>query len=119
VKVSALATVLMDAPIKPQKVERDGIRGLTQEQVQAARQAGRPYKLVCLAERGGDGRVSASVRPQQVPLDDPLAQTRGANSIITFEMDMLYGLTLSEQNPDAVTTAYGPLADFITIAKAG
>ncbi|MGH2523580.1 MAG: homoserine dehydrogenase, partial [Anaerolineales bacterium] len=82
-----------------------------------ARAEGRPYKLVCQAERTEDGKVVASVRPQQVPSDDPLASVNGANSIITFEMDTLYGLTLSEQNPDAVTTAYGPLADFIAIAR--
>lgn len=117
VKVSALATVLMDAPLKPQDVQREGIRGLTQEMVQAARRVGRPFKLVCQAERADDGRVTASVRPEQVPLNDPLASVNGANSIITLEMDTLYGLTLSEQNPDAVTTAYGPLADFITLVR--
>ncbi len=114
VKVSALATVLMDTPLKPQDVEREGIRGLTPEIVQAARGEGKPYKLVCQAERGEDGMVRASVRPAQIPIADPLASVRGASSIIQFQMDTLYGLTLSEQDPDAVTTAYGPLADFIT-----
>jgi hypothetical protein len=32
-------------------------------------------------------------------------------------MDTIYGLTLGEQNPDAITTAYGPLADFITAVR--
>ena len=117
VKVSALATVLMDAPLKPQDVQREGIRGLTQEMVQAARRAGRPFKLVCQAARGDDGRVMASVRPEQVPSGDPLAPVNGASSIVTFEMDTIYGLTLGEQNPDAITTAYGPLADFITAVR--
>jgi homoserine dehydrogenase len=117
VKVSALATVLMDVPVKPQAVNPQGIRALTPEIVGAARIAGQPYKLVCQAERGEDGQVTASVRPEQVALSDPLASVRGASSIIQFQMDTLYGLTLSEQDPDAVTTAYGPLADFITIAQ--
>ena len=117
VKVSALATVLMDVPIKPQDVQREGIRALAPEIVQAARAEGRPYKLVCQAERGDDGQVTASVRPAQVPLNDPLASVRGASSIIQFQMDTIYGLNLSEQDPDALTTAYGPLADFITIAR--
>lgn len=117
VKVSALATVLMDVPVKPRDVRPQGIRSLTPEIVSAARAAGNPYKLVCQAERGDDGQVTASVRPEQVALTDPLASVRGASSIIQFQMDTLYGLTLSEQDPDAVTTAYGPLADFITIAQ--
>jgi homoserine dehydrogenase len=117
VKVSALATVLMDTPLKPQDVEREGIRDLTPDLVQAARGEGKPYKLVCQAERGEEGVVRASVRPAQIPITDPLASARGASSIIQFQMDTLYGLTLSEQDPDAATTAYGPLADFITTVR--
>jgi len=113
VKVAALVTVLMGAPLKPQAIEREGIRGLTGEMVRAARAAGRPYKLVCRAERSADGQVTASVRPEQVPHADPLANTRGSDSIITFEMDVLHSLTLSEHLADAQTTAYGLLADFI------
>jgi homoserine dehydrogenase len=64
VKVSALATVLMDIPVKPQDVQREGIRALTPEIVGAARIAGQPYKLICQAERNEDGQVTASVRPR-------------------------------------------------------
>ncbi|MCC7361915.1 MAG: homoserine dehydrogenase [Anaerolineales bacterium] len=117
VKVSALATVLMDYALKPEAVQREGIRGLTPEVLSTARLLGRPYKLVCQAERRPDGTVAASVRPEQVPLDDPLARCDGATSILLFQMDVIHGLTLSELHPDAITTAYGPLADFITLAR--
>ena len=117
VKVSALATVLMDYPLKPEDVAREGIRGLSQDAVQSATMMGRRYKLVCQAERRPDGTVVGSVQPEQVPLDDPLAGCDGATSIILFQMDTIHGLTLSEIHPDAATTAYGPLADFITIAR--
>jgi homoserine dehydrogenase len=118
VKVSALATVLMDSALKPNDIAREGIRGLTMEQVQSAKMMGRRYKLVCQAERRPDGTVAGSVKPEQVPIaDDPLAGCDGATSIILFQMDVIHGLTLSEIHPDAVTTAYGPLADFLTIAK--
>ena len=117
VKVSALATVLMDFPLKPNDITREGIRGLGMEQVQSARMMGRPYKLVCQAEKLADGTVVGSVRPEQVPNDEALAGCDGATSIILFQMDVIHGLTVSEIHPDAVTTAYGPLADFITIAR--
>lgn len=116
VKVSALATVLMGVPVKPQDVNPTGIRALTGEQVRAARAAGQPYKLICQAEKAADGRVTASVQPAQIPASDPIAGVNGPDSIVTFEMDTIYGLTLSEQHPDAITTAYGPFADFLTIA---
>ena len=117
VKVSALATVLMDYPLKPDLIAREGIRGLAPEHLATARMMGHPYKLVCQAEKRQDGTVVASVRPEQVPGDDPLARCEGATSIILFQTDVIHGLTLSELHPDAVTTAYGPLADLISIAR--
>jgi homoserine dehydrogenase len=94
-----------------------GIRALTGEQVRTARAAGQPYKLICRAEKTADDRVLANVRPEQVEAADPLANVNGPDSIVTFEMDTLYSLTVSEQRPDAVTTAYGPFADFLTAIR--
>jgi len=52
------------------------------------------------------------------PARPGLGQTQPSRTaIILFQMDVIHGLTLSEIHPDAVTTAYGPLADFITIAR--
>ncbi|MEW6566913.1 MAG: homoserine dehydrogenase [Chloroflexota bacterium] len=112
VKVRALATVLMDRPLKPGQVKRQGIRGLSEPQVRAARAEGRPFKLVCRAEHTADG-VAASVRPEQVPADDPLASVSGTSSLVHFELDVLPGLTIIEHNPGPETTAYGLLADFL------
>jgi homoserine dehydrogenase len=112
VKVAALVTVLMGVRLPPQQVEREGIRGLTPEIVRAARKEGQPYKLICRAGRSGSG-VSASVRPEQVALADPISLVSGTSSIIQFETDIFPGLTITEENPGLYTTAYGMLADFI------
>lgn len=111
VKICALAIVLMDVPLKLDDVERQGIRDLSPEAVRAARAAGKPYKLICRAERRG-GRVVASVRPEQVPLADPFAQMEGTTSCVRFDLDV-FGLTLIEHKPGVEATAYGLLADMI------
>ena len=116
VKVAALVTVLMDIPLKPADIQREGIRNLTGEMVRVARLEGEPYKLVCRAEREGDG-VRASIRPEQVPLSDPLSAVSGTSSLVHFETDMLTGLTITEHNPSPETTAYGMLADFVNAVK--
>jgi homoserine dehydrogenase len=116
VKVAALVTVLMGVRLPPQQVERQGIRALTGEAVRNARNAGNPYKLVCRAQRNGSG-VSASVRPEQVPLSDPMALAGGTSSIIQFETDIFPGLTITEENPGLYATAYGMLADFIRVVR--
>ena len=121
VKVAALVNVIMDVPIKPQQVEREGIRELSAEKIRQARAEGRPYKLVCRAQPAVDGSrartpgapLLASVRPEQLSLIDPMALVDGTSSILQFETDIFPGITLTEENPGLYATAYGMLADFI------
>jgi homoserine dehydrogenase len=112
VKTAALIRVLMRAPIRLHEIQREGIAQLSPEVVRAARAAGHPYKLVCSAQRHGTGML-ASVRPEQVPLSDPLAWVEGTSSIVCFETDVLPGLVITENNPGLQATAYGMLADFV------
>ncbi|MFZ0419719.1 MAG: homoserine dehydrogenase [Candidatus Sulfotelmatobacter sp.] len=116
VKTAALITVLMDVPVRLEEMEREGIRGLSGEAVRAARKEGRPYKLVCRARKTESG-VAASVRPEQIPLTDPVAQVSGASSYIYFETDIFPGLAITEENPGLYATAYGMLADLVRVAR--
>ena len=117
VKVAALVTVLMGKRIPLSEIDRSGISGLSSEQVRAARVNGKPYKLVCRARREGDG-VKASVRPEQVPLSDPMAWVAGTSSIVYFETDIFPGLAITEIDPGVEATAYGMLADFVRAVAA-
>ncbi len=112
VKTAALITVLMDVPIRLEDINREGIRNLSAEAVRSARKEGRPYKLICRAKKQGDN-VTATVRPEQIPLTDPMAQITGTSSYIYFETDIFPGLALTEENPGLYATAYGMLADFV------
>ncbi len=116
VKVAALVTVIIGVHLPPQKVEREGIRGLSAEMVRNARKEGAPYKLVCRAQRTASG-ASATVRPERVPMTDPMALVSGTSSIIQFETDIFPALTITEGNPGLYATAYGMLADFIRAAN--
>ena len=112
VKVAALVTVLMDTPLTPERVARRGIDGLSLEQVEAARRDGRRWKLVCTAERTGEG-LAARVRPELVDPSDPLYTVMGTSSAVTFTTDVLPSLTVTEGDPGPLTTAYGMLADLL------
>lgn len=116
VKVTALAIVLMGASLRLDQVERTGIRGVEPDEVRAAVKDGMRYKLVCSAERTGDGGVRASVKPVKLPLSDPLAQLEGTTSAIRFDMDV-FGLSIIEHKPGVIATAYGLLADFIRATR--
>jgi homoserine dehydrogenase len=115
VKVVALAIVLMGANVRLEQVQRTGIRELSEEKIRSVRAAGMRYKLVCRAERRGDG-VDCSVRPEMLLASDPLANLEGSSSAIRFDLDV-FGLSLVEHNPGVEATGYGLLADFLRAVR--
>ena len=116
IKVAALTTVLMNIPLKPQEVEREGIRGITPRMIASARAANSRYKLVCSAEREGEV-VRARVAPELVSSSSPMFILEGSSSIVEFKTDVLGELSIVETNPGPQTTAYGLLADFMNAVK--
>ncbi len=116
VKTAALITVLMDIPIRLHEIEREGIRDLTPQALRNARRDGWPFKLVCRAQRVGDG-VKASVKPEKVLANSPMGKISGTSSYIYFETDILPGLAVTEENPGLYATAYGMLADLVRAVR--
>ncbi len=116
IKVAAIVTVLMDTPYKPQQVDRQGIRGLTQTEIQQAQKDGSRWKLVCRGEKTNKGIIS-KVAPEMVTPQSPLYSVSGTSSFVLFKTDVLPGLGLLESNPSPDTTAYGLLADVLNILK--
>ena len=111
VKVATLATVLMGIPTKIESVQCAGIRELSEEKIRSVRSAGMRYKLVCRAERRGDG-VDCRVAPELLLVSDAMAGLEGTSSAIRFDLD-LFSFSLVEHNPGVEATAYGLLADFL------
>jgi homoserine dehydrogenase len=112
VKTAALITVLMDIPVRLEYIEREGIRDLTPQALRNARRDGWPFKLVCRAQRVGDG-VKATVAPEKVLATSPMGKITGTSSYIYVETDIFPGLAVTEENPGLYATAYGMLADFV------
>jgi homoserine dehydrogenase len=119
VKVAALVTVLMNVPLKPVQVERQGIRDITRDDIAQARLQGKRWKLLCSAYQDGDheNEIIARVAPAMVERDSALYSIDGTTSIVQFETDVLGQLTILEENPGPHTTAYGLLADFINAVR--
>lgn len=114
IKVAALSTVLMDHPLTPVEVDREGIRGITREMIAEAEAAGERWKLVCKAHWQG-GNFIARVKPERVGPESPLYSVGGTSSFVNFELDVLPGLGVLESNPSPKTTAFGMLADLIDL----
>jgi homoserine dehydrogenase len=115
VKTAALITVLMNTPIRPDQIAREGIRDLTPQAARNAKRDGWPFKLVCRAKRKSDGEIEASVGPEKVLASSPMGKITGTSSYIYFETDIFPGLAITEENPGLYATAYGMLADFVRV----
>ncbi|MBC7877490.1 MAG: homoserine dehydrogenase [Anaerolineales bacterium] len=121
IKVAALATVLMDTPLKPQQVERTGIREITSEMIAKAKADDKRYKLVASAEWAGKV-IKARVAPELVEPSSPLYGMMGSSTGLTFRTDVLpdYSITVSEREGmkgGPVETAYGLFSDFVNVVK--
>ena len=121
IKVAALATVLMNTPLKPQDVDRKGIREITPEMVNQARAEKKRWKLIASAERVGN-QIKARVAPELVESSSPLYGMMGSSTGLTFRTDVLpdYSVTVSEREGmkgGPVETAYGLFADFVNVVK--
>ncbi len=115
VKVAALVTVLMDIPFLPEQVQRTGIRGLTPDLIQEAKDNGKRWKLVCDVRRDPDAThgVEAAVEPKLITPDSHLFHVDGTSAILEISSDVLGKLSLIEENPSPRTTAYGIVADLL------
>jgi homoserine dehydrogenase len=115
VKVAALITVLMDIPYTPDQVDRTGIRALTSDLIQEAKENGQRWKLVCTARRKDSAPrgIIASVQPQKISPESHFFNVIGTSAILEIESDVLGKLSLIEENPSPRTTAYGLLADWL------
>ena len=116
VKVCVLSNVLLGADMRPQDVDRTGIRGITREMIQAAQLARRKWRLLCTAE-WLEGQLVAKVAPEEVHANDPLFRLYGTTSAIQIRTDTLNQLTLLETAPTPAQTAFGVLADLIAAAR--
>jgi homoserine dehydrogenase len=117
VKVVEVANVLMGASLKLADVKRQGIRGITQAELRDAHEKGEAWRLVSRACWMPDGSLMASVGPESLKLDDPLAQVRGTSLLIAFETDIFRELVISERDPGPEATAYGMLSDFVNAVR--
>jgi homoserine dehydrogenase len=116
VKATVLTNVLMGADLRPEGVLREGLGAEAMRQAQAALAPGQTLKQVVEAERAGADGVVARVRLAALAPDDVFAHLSGMETAITLHTDTMQDLTLVEGEGGPGQTAFGVLADLITIA---
>jgi homoserine dehydrogenase len=115
-KITALLNVLMDADMTPDRIDRKGIEEITYKDIKDAAEKGCKIKLVCKGWRE-HGKVYGRVAPEYIPLTHLYSTINGTSSILSITTDLMGKLTIIEEEPEILQTAYGVFSDLIRIVE--
>ncbi len=116
-KLVILANTLLGVSLSMDDVARTGITGLTPTDIDAAHAASERWKLIARVRRTNSDGVVASVKPERLPISDPLASVGGATNAITYETDLLGPVTLIGAGAGRRETGFAILSDLLELAR--
>lgn len=117
VKLCAVANVVFGGELRPDDVDRTGIRDLDEVAIQRAAGEGTPYRLIGEL-RARDNGIEAVVAPVRCAAGEPLGIVHGATLAMHYDAEVFPGgLVVTSRDPDPTTTAYGMLTDLIAIQR--
>ncbi|MEN9604304.1 MAG: hypothetical protein RL545_993 [Actinomycetota bacterium] len=121
-KVAILASLAFHTEVDLNKVHREGITGITREQMQSAKENGYVIKLLAVCEKieadeQGEAGVSARVYPALIPTEHPLASVRKAFNAVFVEAEAAGELMFYGAGAGGAQTASAVLGDLVSAAK--
>lgn len=115
-KLAILTTIAFHTPVRADDVYREGIRRVSPQDIQFARELGYAVKLLAIA-REEEGRVEARVHPALLPLTHPLAAIRNEFNAVFARGDAAGEVMIVGRGAGGLPTASAVVADLIDIAR--
>ena len=115
-KAAIIASIAFGARVVASDVYREGITGITADDIAAARDLGYVVKLLAIAEEV-DGEVAVRVHPTMVPVRHPLAAVRDSFNAVFIEGDAVGELMFYGRGAGGAPTASAVLGDLVDAAK--
>ena len=121
-KAAILASLAFHTEVPLEKVYREGIIGVTAEQIAAAKRDGFVIKLLAIcefigADESGPEGVSVRVYPALVPRSHPLGSVDGAYNAVFVEAEAAGRLMFYGSGAGGTQTASAILGDVVSAAK--
>jgi homoserine dehydrogenase len=116
-KCAILASIAFDGRVNAADVYREGIAGVTAQDIADARRLGYVVKLLAIAALDDDGQVSARVHPAMVPDAHPLASVRDAFNAVFVEGPRIGQLMLYGRGAGGDPTATAVVGDLVRVAR--
>ncbi len=114
-KLAILTSLAFGVEIDFDSVAVEGIRNITPEDLQYAKEIGYKIKLLGIAEQGTDG-VFQRVHPVMVPMSAPIASVEGVFNAVVTQGDFVDTTVLEGRGAGDGPTASAVAADLIDIA---
>ncbi len=115
-KAAILASLAFHTRVSIDDVDRQGITGISADDVLWAERTGYVIKLLAIAERGVGG-VQVRVHPALVPSQHPLAGVRGAYNAVFIEAEAAGELMFYGRGAGGQPTASAVLGDVVSAAR--
>jgi homoserine dehydrogenase len=115
-KVAALSNVLLGARLTPRDIERQGIAGVSRDDVLGARRRGACLRLVASGWREPAG-VRGRVALEELWPSDPLAHLGPGSNALALETDLAGGIVIEERLGGLTQTAYALVSDLVAVAR--
>jgi homoserine dehydrogenase len=115
-KAAILASLAFHTRVTAADVYREGIAGITAADVVNASAMGCVVKLLCIADRVGDG-VAVRVHPAMIPMTHPLANVGEAFNAVFVEAEAAGQLMFYGRGAGGAPTASAVLGDVVTVAR--
>ncbi len=112
-KMAILARLAFGAPVHLDQVRYDGIRQITPDDMEYARELGLGLKLIGTAERIGEA-LSVRVHPAFLYPGHPLASVNGPFNAVTVESPEITEITMSGPGAGGPQTATAVLGDVVS-----
>ncbi len=114
-KISLLAGLCFGRDVDPAGISREGITGITHDDVAAAARFGYVVKLLATARANG-GRPEVRVYPALLRPEHPLSRVDGPFNAVAIKCDLAGNLVFYGQGAGGVPTASAVVADIINAA---
>jgi len=118
-KLAILASLMSGRQVLPDEIQRTGISGVAQSDIDDARKIGGVIKLIARAETGANGDLALSVAPEFVANDDLLAHVHANYNAVEIAGDRVGPVLLSGQGAGPLPTSSAILSDIIEAVRVG
>jgi homoserine dehydrogenase len=120
-KLAILASIAFNARVVAEDVYREGISGVTPEDIEYARRLGYVVKLLAIGEMDPDGRgderIAVRVHPAMIPASHPLASVRDAYNAVFVEGPKVGELMFYGRGAGGDATATAVVGDLVSVAR--